>query len=182
MEATRAVRIPVARRERPTPPGPEAPGPIDPTAVAPGARRENRSGTQRAVRTFVTFLVGLLAIYGLFLGSFLTAPEIGVRSNPVEYLAFTAVLGALVLFGFAVTVGRAPRDLRATATELWVRERSGRLHRFPSDAALSLVVLKRYPSGLLSSEGTEIVRVSHPEASPRTYLVETGFFPPVPGR
>ncbi|MCI4358468.1 MAG: hypothetical protein L3J95_02795 [Thermoplasmata archaeon] len=172
MEPTRAVRIPAAR------PSSEGAGTRG-TAGADGAVHPslNRSGCQRAIRTYALFLVALLAIYGIFLGTFLTAPESGVRSNPSEYGFFSLVLVVIGLYGFGVTVWRAPREVRATEQEVVVLGRTGRERRFSRGPGFVVSVLKRYPGGLFSDEATELVRVALPDGSARVYLVDEGLIP-----
>ena len=176
MPAARVVRIPSA-----TPPPPVAPAAREdePPREAVGALevRRNLHGSQRAWRTFGGFLSALLAIYAAFLETFLTDPYGGVRSNPGQYAVFTAVMAAVGLYGFVVSVLRAPRELRFDAGELRVHERSGQWRRFPRGPGLSMAVLRSYPAGLLSTGPTEIVRLSMPNGLTRTYLVDSGWFP-----
>jgi hypothetical protein len=169
MESTRAVRIPAVRRDAER-------TPIVGTERASPAW-DNQSGRQRAVRTYGLFLAALLAIYGIFLGSFLTAPETGVRSNLSGYGLFSLLLVAIGLIGFVLTVWRAPREIRASDSEIVVRERSGRERRFPRGPGFVVSVLKRYPEGPFSEGPTEMVRVSLPDGTARIYLVNEGLIP-----
>jgi hypothetical protein len=153
-------------------------GTMEPPEAAEGrAIKENRSGTQRAVRTYVAFLVALIMIYAIFLFSLSTAPYPGPRSNWTGYGFLSLALALIGAYGFGLTVLRAPKDLRAGATEVIVRERTGRVQRFPTGPGYLVSVLKRYPAGPFSEEPTEIVRVSLPSGSARIYLVDQGFFP-----
>jgi hypothetical protein len=172
-DAARAVRI---RRAAATPPGAEAPLPGTPsdTPVLPtGRRRPNRAGGQRAFRTFLVFVVGLAAIYALFLAYDVAVAPAATEATVSGFLTVSVVLALAV--GWWVTLGQTPTVAWVERGELVVRERTGRLRRFPTDD-LRIHVLRPNGSGLLGPEPTEFVELSVPGGPRRTYLVGARFF------
>lgn len=176
MGAARVVRI--ASRPAPasgTPPDKE--GQAAGAGTDPREVKVNRSGTQRALRTFIAFAVALVSIYASLLFSIATAPYPGVRSNLTGLGLLSLALAFVGAYGFGLTLLRAPRDLRREGTDLLVRGRTGRVHRFSTGPGFTVSVLKRYPAGVLSEDPTEVVRVALPNGTARLYLVDQGFFP-----
>jgi hypothetical protein len=143
----------------------------------PSAHRENRFGRQRALRTFLAFVAGLVAIYAFFLGTLLTDPYVGLRNGATGYVLLSALALALALGALFVTIFRAPREIRTEGGVLVLRERYGPERRFPIAPGLLVRVVKRYPEGLLSEEATEMVEVTLGGSTPRNYLVDAGAIP-----
>ncbi|MCI4349469.1 MAG: hypothetical protein L3J93_04565 [Thermoplasmata archaeon] len=173
MPEGRAVRIPKGRSV-------ELGGGAEPPSAPPGVVRENRGGTQRATRTFLAFLVGLVAVYGVFLSLVLSAARPGERSDLAANALFTLILVAFGLAAYVLTVAQAPRRVRVADGEFVVTERFGRIRRFANGPPLIVRVVKRYAPGPLADTATEIVLVTTPEGGERTYLVERGLVPATP--
>ena len=138
-----------------------------------GRRVPNSAGTSRASRTFIFFLVALAAIYAVFLSYAVTSSTTGAGSA-VEGILTVSVVVALAV-GWVVTLGQTPTMAWVEYGELVVRERTGRMRRFPMDN-LRVHVLRSNGSGFLGPSPTEYVEVAASGAPGRTYLVAAHFF------
>ena len=124
---------------------------------------------------FCLFAAGVLVIYLLFLGLTATSTSPGLRNSPTVYAALTIAVALLGVWGWFLTVHRAPRQAVLRDDALVVTERSGRARRF-SPLGVRVRVLYRYGPGLLAAEPTELVELSDAEGRRRNYLVGRGFF------
>ena len=175
MAAPRAVRISRPASGTATEPGHRRGGPA--TRFQP-----NRGGTARAWRLFAVYAIALLAIYLLFLALALTSPVEGVRDNALPWLYLSVVTAALAAAGWLLTLGRTPSGAILRSEELVVRERTGRLRRFPAHALSERKVVHRYSPSLLGPQATEFVELRTSDRGRRTYLVGEGFFEDLAGR
>jgi hypothetical protein len=133
----------------------------------------NSAGGTRAFRTFLLFLVGLAAIYGLFLGLAVRDTSAATGTSVEEVL--TAAVAVSLVVGWLVTLGQAPAAAWIANGQLVVRERTGRSRRFPA-ATVRFHVLRTNGVGPFGPDPTEFVEVSAPGGGRRTYLVGAGFF------
>ena len=169
MAAPRAVRI--AR----------TPAPRATTAEAARTRFvPNRAGVARGRRLFLLFGLVLLAIYALFAALTLANPLPGVRDNLFAWAAFSALALLLAVWGWSITIGRAPRGVVLQREELLVREPLGASRRLPRSALNGLKVVQRYSAGWLAPEPTVLVEVRPERGRARTYLVGEAFFADLP--
>ncbi len=175
----RVVRIPARTRSAaaPTTTGASIEPDRSPGSAGLSPHRENRFGRQRAFRTFLVFIAGLLAIYAFFLGTLLTSPEEGVRTGTTGYILLSALAVVIALGAVLMTIFRAPREIRTDGGVLVLRERYGPERRFPIAPGLFVRVVKRYPEGLLAEEPTDMVEVTQGRGTPRNYLVDAGAIP-----
>jgi len=147
-----------------------------PAGSAPLAFVPNTAGQARASNLFLGYLVLLLVIFLVFIGLAYTSPSPGPRSDTSAW-AVLALLGiGLAIGGWTITLGRAPRGAVVRGEEIAVRERLGRVRRFPVGDAAHLRVVHHYPAGFLSPEATEMVELVAADRSRRTYLVGSGYF------
>ncbi|MGI0132557.1 MAG: hypothetical protein ACREDK_05630 [Thermoplasmata archaeon] len=144
--------------------------------VAPASGRyvANTAGTARALRLFVLYLAVLAAAYLGFLSLALTATSTGTRSDSAALVALTIVALALAIWGWMITLARAPTGIRFEGREIIVLERRGRPRRFVAPPALDITVAYRYPSGFLAREPTELVEATSLDGRRRAYLVARG--------
>ena len=133
----------------------------------------NSAGYDRAFRTLVLFIIALAAIYAVFMVYSATAAVTG--GTPVVPVTLTISVVVVLVVGWWVTLGQAPKTAWLEAGELVVRERTGRVRRFPM-AALRIHVLRSNGVGLLGPVPTEFVEVAAPGGPRGTYLVGTHFF------
>ncbi len=144
-------------------------------AAAAGDYRPNGGGRGRGRRLLLGFLALLAVIYAVFAGLALTAAAPGTRDDPVTWGLFSVVAVALALWGWVLTLGRAPRGAWVGAGHVIVEERAGRVRRFDLTSGDQLVVLQRHAQGLLSPRPTELVELRGPDGR-RSYLIEAGLF------
>ncbi|MCI4337475.1 MAG: hypothetical protein L3K17_09890 [Thermoplasmata archaeon] len=170
MEPPRPVRIP--RRSR------SAAG----SASGPSAEaRENVGGRQRATRWFAVFLLGLGVLYAFFIALEASSAG-GLTGSPLAVGLFTILALAFVVWGWSITLRRAPRRVGVGSEEIAVEERRGHVRRFRIGPTLETTVLQRYPPSPFSPAATELVRVGPADGYRRVYLVERGMFEsPPPG-
>lgn len=177
MAAPRAIRI--VRRPAPTAEPPTESSPTPRAAVsgpAPSAGyRNNSAGSERGLRLFFFFAVGLLLIYLTSLGIASQGPG-GLGATAGAWVVFTVIAVVFAIVALLLTLARAPRGAWVGLTEVVVRERFGRLRRFAGLASLRVDVTQRYARGWLSHEPTELVRLSESGGATRVYLVAEGFF------
>ena len=171
--STRAVRIPRQGDGASIAVEPAAESPSAAAPVATRRRMPNSAGSSRAFRTFLIFLIGLAAIYGIFLGVAVRSSSAST-STPVEEVLTVAVVVALAV-GWIVTLGQAPTAAWVDDEKLVVRERMGWTRRFPI-ATVRFHVLRTNGVGLFGPEPTEFVEVSTPRGAGRTYLVGANYF------
>jgi hypothetical protein len=177
MAAPRAIRI--VRRPAPTSePAAEARPTGPPAKIAPtpsAGYRSNAAGSERGLRLFFFFAVGLLVIYLTSLGIAAQGPG-GLGATAGAWVVFTVIAVVFALVAWLLTLARAPRGAWVGLTEVVVRERFGHLRRFSGLATLRVDVTQRYARSWLSHEPTELVRLSESGGSTRMYLVNEGFF------
>ena len=142
-----------------------------------GEYRENVAGAARGNRLFGIFSTGLFALYLAFLAVAMRAAG-GLGADPAAIALFSAVAAALAVWGFLITLGRAPRGAWVAPDRIVIVERSGRSRRLAGAPPVRVEVLQRYPSGFLSPEETRLVRAPVAGARPRTYLVGVGLLEP----
>lgn len=171
--AARAVRI--RREEAETPSsGQAAPSPGTGTALSPPGRRfANVAGSNRALRTFLLFLVCLAVIYAVFINLAVRSSS-STGSLSVEAI-LTGAVGVSLVVGWWVTLGQAPTVAWTEGSYLVVRDRFGRSRRFARDR-LQIHVLRTNGTGFLGRDPTEFVELGVPGGRSRTYLVGTHFF------
>jgi hypothetical protein len=182
----RAVRI--ARKPSPDPDG--AVAPAAPSAPALGARDEfgdlllpkhgNRAGLRRARRLLLLYLAGLLVGYGAIVALLASSPYEGVRTNTILYLFLSVLAAGSACAGYLLTVGRAPWAVYVDSADLVVRERFGRVRRFPIDDSLRVRFTQTSGPSFLSPEATETVRISTKKIPAHEYVVERGWFDAMP--
>jgi hypothetical protein len=170
---TRAVRIPRKGDGSSIAEEPSAEKGSASAPVVPGHRFTNSAGGARAFRTFLLFLVGLAAIYGLFLGLAVRTASAATSMSVEEVL--TAAVAVSLVVGWLVTLGQAPAAAWIENGQLIIRERTGRSRRFPA-ATVRFHVLRTNGVGPFGPEPTEYVEVSAPHGGRRTYLVGANFF------
>lgn len=143
-------------------------------APAPGDERfvPNAAGTARAVRLFVAFLALLLVIYLLFVGLALSTRGASPAGNAIAWGIFSAFAAGFAISGWTITLGRAPRGFWRRSGELAVKERLGRVRRFPANGVPK--VAKRFGAGPLGPEPTIFVELTGTDGAKRTYLVGEG--------
>lgn len=165
MAAPRAVRI--TRRSATAAAPPRSGGSALPQFA------ENRAGLCRARRLFVVYGVALAAILALTLALSFSGPTPAASRTPTEPWGLVGLAAALGAVGGLLTFGRTPTAVAVSGEELWVRERGGRVRRFPAPPSTRLAVEERYPSGWLAPAPTELVRISPPDGRTRRYIVES---------
>ncbi|MCI4353399.1 MAG: hypothetical protein L3K14_08500 [Thermoplasmata archaeon] len=144
-----------------------------PSTPPSGRRVSNSAGSSRAFRTFLLFVVALGAIYGVFLAYSATSSVTGGSPSVAGILTGSVVVALVV--GWWVTLGQTPTVAWLERGELVVRERTGRLRRFPRDD-LRIHVLRTNGGGFLGPTPTEFVEVATIGGARRTYLVGIHFF------
>ena len=136
----------------------------------------NRAGTARGWRLFVLFVAVLAVIYLVFVALALSSPTPGVRNNPLGWATFSGLATLLALWGWAITLGRAPRGATPRGEDVLVEGRTGRRYRVAAGALAQATVAHRYPAGPLSPEPTEFVVLRTSDGAQRTFLVGESFF------
>jgi hypothetical protein len=138
------------------------------------APRFNRAATQRGTRLFLLFVLLLVVIYLVFVGSSFASTHTGDQNEVVEFLSAFLVLFAVV--GWFVTLAGTPRSAWTEAGALVVRERSGRVSHYAIGPELRLRVVRRNAVSFLAPQPTEYVEVTSLHRRRRTYLVGREFF------
>jgi hypothetical protein len=118
----------------------------------------------------------LVAIYLVFVGLSLSSPIEGVRDNAFAWGYLSVVTVALAIAGWFLTLGRTPTGAVRRPDELVVRERTGRLRRFPGHVLDEPRVVHRYAASFLGPQPTEFIELRTADGARRTYLVGEGFF------
>jgi hypothetical protein len=158
----RAVRISAA-----------APSGERPTGPTVRQRKENRSGTQRAVRVSLLFVLAIAVLYG---GFALLASTSSDGTGPgvwqqIELFGLIAI--AVSVGGTLLTLGSAPRAIETDANGTVVVGRFGGRHRSPAGVPMSVRLVQKYPAGFLSPTAIEVVEVTTgPHRA--TYFLEEG--------
>ena len=176
MAAPRAVRIP-RPRTAPTALSDGTASEAEASAADPKYElRPNVAGSQRALRLTVVFVVALSALYAAFVLYDRTAPggTSAVTENGV--LFFTVLFALFLLVGALYSLTPAPRAIEVSPDRVVVVGRWGRRRVFPPLERLSVVVVRRYPSGWLADGPVELVEVSGDDTPRRSYLVDTAVF------
>lgn len=158
----RVVRLPTAARTVPLP-----------ERAATLERRENHAGTQRATRIAVLFVVGIAVLFTALTLYARAAPG-GTSPGAGQEVDIFGLLGAAIaLAGAILALASAPRAIEVGAAETVVVGRFGRRRRFPTLGGLSVRLVRRYPSGILSDQEVDAVEVSG-GTQRATYFLEEG--------
>ena len=169
MAAPRSVRIP-KRADAPA-------GPMSSTTDPAKETTRfvvNTAGTARAIRLFWVFGGLLAVVYILFVGLAFASHPAAPGSDPAAWGLFTLLAVLFAVSGWWITLGRTPRGAWIRDDELAVKERLGRVRRFPRTTAPH--VARRYGVSPLGPEPTEFVELTERDGVKRTYLVGKGFF------
>jgi len=154
----------------------------DAAAEGPTGRafRPNTNALTRAGRLFAVYVVALVVILGIFLGTLLSTPAGG--NGPGAYLLLALCAVVLAGAGFVLTLVRTPRGIETRGQGFVVTEFLGARRVYPDGRVVGFAVENRYPGGVLSPGPTQVVAVSSPSGPTRRYLVEVGLLPdrPVP--
>ncbi|HLN50894.1 MAG TPA: hypothetical protein VK455_02405 [Thermoplasmata archaeon] len=136
-------------------------------------RKENRSGTQRAVRVSLLFVLAIAVLYGGFV---LLAGSASDRTGPgvwqqIELFGLIAI--AVSVGGTLLTLGSAPRAIETDANGTVVVGRFGRHRRYAAGVPISVRLVQKHPAGFLSPTAIDVVEVT---AGPQraTYFLEEG--------
>lgn len=182
MASPRVVRIPSARvRTVPRGRTGEAVGPRTGTSDPLLERRPNRAGTQRAFRLALVYLSALAGLYLLLLAFDLSTPGGRSPGSAGGLALFSLIAAALALGGTLFSLTAAPRAVEVRRGSIVVVGRWKRRRTWTPRSAISVRVLRHYPEGPLSRAAVDSVEVGVPGRPPRTYLVESGIFPPTGG-
>jgi hypothetical protein len=141
----------------------------------------NQAGEARARRIFGLFLGVLLVIYAAFAGLAAFGAGSGLRAAPVAWGIFTLLAALLALWGFALTFGKTPRSAQRRDADILVRERLGRIRRFPVESAASLRVVEHHTASFLGPLATQVVEIQSRERRRSEYLVGERFFEELAG-
>lgn len=154
-----------------------------PESEPPGTKetRKNRAGTQRVVRITVLYLVLLVIIYVAFVAYAREAPGGTSPGSQRALLEFGGVALLLGVVGAVLTVSPAPRAAGAGSERVVVLDRWGRRREWSPLSQVRIRLVRRYPAGFLSDEPVDSVEVSLEGVRPRSYLVEAGLLPELPG-
>jgi hypothetical protein len=128
----------------------------------------------------VLYLLVLFPLYAIVTGLMATSPYEGVRTDVAGYAVLSGIAMVSVLVAYLLTVGRAPWAMYASAGDLVVRERFGRVRRFPIDESLRVVSVRRSPASFFSPEPTETVQVSARDKSTAEYVVGPAVLAEIP--
>lgn len=175
--ATEGRTIRIGRRPAPDPNGPHSAGPDperDPFAPVQLPTHGNRAGLRRVRRLAALYLAGLALVYLLVTSLAASSPYPGVRDNLVLYGLLSAIGAASAVVGYVTTLRRAPFAIYTEGETLIVRERFGRVRRFPIDPTLRVELVRRRERGLLDPEPTETVRIGSGRLPTREYILEAG--------
>jgi len=122
------------------------------------------------------FLLVLVVIYGVFVALAELGSSSGVRSAPVAWGVFSLLAVLFAVWGWSITFGKTPRSAQRRETDILVRERLGRVRRFPVGSAVTLKVVQHNGGGILGPLPTQVVEIVSREHSRRTYIVGERFF------
>jgi hypothetical protein len=145
-------------------------------AAFAGAWVRNRAAETRAGRLFGLFLVVLVVIYAWFVALAELGNHSGVLSAPVAWGVFSLLALLLAVWGWSITYGHTPKSAQRREGEILVRERLGRIRRFPIESVTTLKVAQHNGASLLGPEPTQFVEILSRERVRRTYLVGERFF------
>jgi hypothetical protein len=177
LASPRAVRIPRPRTNTPASlgTGPAKERPKTPS-TPPSEVRPNVGGFQRAVRLTMVFVVALTLLYAGFVLYDRTVPggTSSVTGNGI--LVFTGVFLLFAAGGTLYSLTPAPRSLEVYPDRVTVVGRWGRRRTLPPLEQLYVIVVRRYPAGLLSSNPVELVEVSGADTPRRSYLADASLF------
>lgn len=136
-----------------------------------GEFRPNRFATARAQRLFLLFALLLVVIYGAFAALTLSNPLPGVRENPFAWLSFSGLAAVLGVWGWRITLGRAPRGVTVRPDGWWIHERGGRRTTVPGSALREPRVAQHYLPGWSAPGPTALVELPT-ERGVRAYLLD----------
>jgi hypothetical protein len=154
--------------------------PVSTSPSRPAARPAfvpNLAAIGRARRLFSLYAIALGAILAITLALSFTGPAPAAQADPLVPVGLAMLTLALAAVGLVLTFGRTPSGVRFADEELWVRERSGKIRRFPAPPATRMSVEERYPSGFLTASPTHLVRLAPPNGRARRYVLEVGILP-----
>jgi hypothetical protein len=134
----------------------------------------NGAALHRARRLFTLYGISLAIIFAFTLGLSYTGPAPLAQADPLAPATLGLLTVLLGCVGLALTFGRTPAGVRIEDEELWVRERGGRIRRFPAPPATRVWVEERYPAGFLTPGATELIRLAPPNGRVRRYVLESG--------
>jgi hypothetical protein len=164
----RAVRIPRSRSP-PTDPGLTSP-------IAPTERRWNRSGTQRAVRTTLLYIVAVLLLTGVLTALDLSSAEANRPAVQQGLELFLGIAAALLVGSAVFALSPAPRYIEIAPDRVVVVGRWGGRRVFAPLPTLAPRVVKHFSEGILSSLAVDMVEIVDRKSRRRTYQVESGLF------
>ncbi|MHB8352352.1 MAG: hypothetical protein ACYDFT_06685 [Thermoplasmata archaeon] len=144
-------------------------------------RLGNRAGYRRGRRLLLLYLLAVFLLYFAILLLLVTSRYPGVREDFFAYGLFTVIASASAIAGYLVTVGRAPWAFYSTGSQLVIRERFGRVRRFPIGPELRVTLVRHIEPGVLSPEPTEVIRVTYAQRPTREYLLAQGTLDALPG-
>lgn len=173
MASARPVRI--SRRAAPT----RTTGAAPETGASPG--RVNAAGMTRSKRLFALFLLTIGGSYLVFVALLATSPARNAPSYAASLGLLTVFAGAILVVGFALTLGRTPRAVETGPERLVVVEFLGTRRIYPLDGSYRRTVENRYPEGWLAPAPTEMVAVASARRPTRHYLVGEGLLPEARG-
>jgi hypothetical protein len=178
--AVRIARKPSGVSEGTSSPAPPAVLPRDEHGDLILPKHGNRAGLRRARRLLVLYLAGLLVGYGAIVALLASSPYVGVRTNAILYVFLSVLAAGSACAGYLLTVGRAPWTVYVDGSDLVVRERFGRVRRFPIRDDLRVRFTQVSGPSFLSPEPTETVRISTKKIAAHEYVVERGWFDTMP--
>lgn len=177
----RAIRIPRPASEttrdpsQPSGPAPRPPAPE--VTTGPVEVRKNAAGFQRAFRLGTIYLVALVVLYVAFLLLDRSSPGGTSPAAQMGDLYFTAIATVLGFGGVVLALSSAPRAIELRPDSLVVVAWWGRRREFPPLSGLRVTVVRRFPSGFLSSTTVEVIQLDDRKGNHRTYHVEEGLIP-----
>ena len=131
---TRTVRFSASPRSAEQPRGPTV-----------RDRKENRSGTQRAVRVSLLFVLAIAVLYGGFVLLAGTSSD-GTGPGVWQQIELFGLIAIVVSVGGALlTLGSAPRAIETDANGTVVVGRFGRRRRFAAGVPMSVRLVQKSP-------------------------------------
>jgi hypothetical protein len=180
----RAIRIPRAKPAGArTPSDAGTPGVAVPLAEAAPTRREkldrrpNQAATERAHRLAAIYLGALVVLYASFLVLDRSAPGGTSATAQTGLIYFTAFAAVLAVGGLWVALAPAPSAIEVRPDAVLVIEVWGRKRQFPPMGEIRASLVRRYPSGFLSSRAVETLEITDTTGHRRTYQFEEGLIP-----
>lgn len=137
-------------------------------------RLDNGLALLWSLRLFgIGFVLAPLAIWAILLSLGSTEPGFSIGSPTV--LMLTALVAAIVLVGYFLTLGRTPREVLLRSTGILVmRPWRGRNQVLRLSDSAYFVGLERYSPGILSRLSCELVQVHTGHGHPSKWIVMEG--------